>query len=465
MGVVSEYQRALSQALDARREWLEKTELPRLKEEFRTFHTAFGALYNLFLKKGLINEDPYKNEIKMGGEIEVPETGPLTDADRTEQFSIRLSNYDNQLDFLVNFHQFSMDFLSLDKIKRILGLVKYIDWVRLTDNSATPNTRIMEELLNHAKTGADQLALSIINESLVNLTKATGNILKSLKELSNFDREAYKLELRNNITAAMPAGDALGLPQVKKKFAALMPGKPFYPDLVEEVLKEDYSKAGPGLQQNILKQLAVPENKPVIAKPAVSFKSILIEGLNSIGSAAVTLVEIEPKLEENKILLESLKNGFWDKLRQLMQQIIKKEPDPVIYEIEYPDPVKGIPVREQVNFNNFCSDMERKVRVLMTLGSRGAAAARLEAMDETQLLGLLEKNIRDVQSLHKILSALDEYFKAKIGKEDREKVRGIKPELATVKNAIVKANQRRHEFSAQKEEEEQLKRLGINSRV
>ncbi|MDR2029607.1 MAG: hypothetical protein LBP93_08740, partial [Treponema sp.] len=190
MGAISDYQQALSQALDARHEWLEKTELSRLKEECRSFHTAFVALYNLFLKKGLISEDPYKNEAKMGGEIEIPDTGALTDADRIEQFSIRLSNYDNQLDFLVNFHQFSVDFLSLDRIKRILGLVKYIDWVRLTDNSAAPNTRTMGELINQVTTGADQLALSIINESLGNLTKSTGNILKALKELSDFDREA-----------------------------------------------------------------------------------------------------------------------------------------------------------------------------------------------------------------------------------------------------------------------------------
>jgi hypothetical protein len=465
MGTISDYQQALSHALDARREWLEKTELGRLKEEFRAFHTAFAALYNLFLKKGLINEDPYKNEVKMGGEIEIPETGPFNDADRKDELSIRLSHYDNQLDFLVNFYQFSIDYLSLDKIKRILSLVKYVDWTRLIDSSAPPNTRAAGELVNQAKTGADQLSMSIIGESLTNLTRATGNILKYLKELSDFDREAYKLEVRNKISAAMPAGDASALSQIKKKFAALMPGKPFYPDLVDEILKEDYSKAGPGLRENILKQLAVPENKPKIVKPAVSFKSILIEGLNAIGSVAVTLTEIGPKLEENKILLESQRNGFWDKLRQLMQQIMNKEPEPVIYEVEYLDPIKGIPVREEVNFNTFRSDMDRKTRILLTLGSRGAAVARLEAMDEPQLLGLLEKNIREVQSLHKILSALDEFFKAKTGKESRERVKGIKPELATIKNAIVKANQKRHEYSAQKEEEEQLRRLGINSGV
>jgi hypothetical protein len=321
----------------------------------------------------------------------------------------------------------------------------------------------VNELILQAKTGTDSLSLSIVGESLTNLTKATGNILKYLKELSDFDREVYKLEIRNNITAEMPAADAPGLPQIKKKFAAVMQGKPFYPDLIEEILKEDYSRAGAGLRENILKQLAVPENKPKIVQPTVSFKSILIEGLNAIGSTAATFTEIGPKLDENKDFLENRKHGFWDTLRHIIQQITKKEPDPLIYEVEYLDPIKGIPVKEEVNFTNFRVDMDRKTRILMTLGSRGAAAARLEAMEEAQLMGLLEKNIREVQTLHKILSALDEFFKTEVEKEDREKVKGVKPELATIKNAIVKANQKRHEFSAQKEEEEQLKRLGINS--
>jgi hypothetical protein len=465
MGAMSDYQQALSQVLDARREWLEKTELSRFKEEFRIFHTAFEALYNLFLKKGLINEDPYKNEAKMGGEIEVPETGALAETDRKDQLSLRLSNFDNQLDFLVNFYQFSLDFLSLERLKRILALIKYVDWVHLSDSTASPNTRAVGELIVQAKTGTDSLSLSLIGESLTNLTKATGSILTYLKELSDFDREAYKLEIRNNITAEMPAGEAPGLAQIKKKFAALMPGKPFYPDLIEEVLKEDYSKAGAGLREHILKQLAVPENKPKSVKPAVSFKSILIEGLNAVGSTALTFTEIGPKLDENSNFLESRKHGFWKTIRQIIQQITKKEPEPLIYEVEYLDPIKGIPVKEEVNYINFRNDMDRKTRILMTLGSRGAAAARLEAMDEIQLMSLLEKNIREVQSLHKILAALDEFFKAVVGKEDREKIKGIKPELATVKNAIVKANQKRHEFSAQKEEEEQLKRLGISSGV
>ena len=96
------------------------------------------------------------------------------------------------------------------------------------------------------------------------------------------------------------------------------------------------------------------------------------------------------------------------------------------------------------------------------MASRTATTTqKLEAMQEEQLVGFLERNIKELQTLHKVLSALDEFFKAEVDKDDRDKVKGIKPELSTVKNALVKANAKRHEYNAQKEEEEQLRRLGV----
>ena len=83
-------------------------------------------------------------------------------------------------------------------------------------------------------------------------------------------------------------------------------------------------------------------------------------------------------------------------------------------------------------------------------------------MTEEQIISYLEKNIRDVQFLHRTLGALDDFFKSNATADDRAKIKGIKPELGAIKNSIVKANQLRYEFSAQKEEEDQMKRLGIN---
>ncbi|MFP3090389.1 hypothetical protein LQZ21_08690 [Treponema sp. TIM-1] len=455
-----EYPKALADTLEARRTWLENTELVKLKEEFRSFHTAYLGLYNLFLKKGLIHEDPYKHEAKMG-EIQIPETGAFVEAKRTEQLSIRLSNFDNQLDFLVNFYQFSVDFLTLDRIKKILGLVKYIDWVHLNTDSSSANTRAVTEFISQLKPGSDPLSITLINECLGDLKKATANILAILKEITEFQREDYKLAIRQNITAEMSLDQTTAVPQIRKKFAAAMPGKPFYPDLIEELVKEDYSTEGPALQEKVLNALQLPDSKPKAAKAPVSFKHIIVEGLMVIGSVAATLSEITLKFEENGNLLQNRRKSLWEKIRQILKEMLHKEPDPIIYEVEYLDSVKGVNVKEKINYNSFRDNMERRARSLTGITRSGWT--KLEALQDEQLITLLEKNIREVQSLHKTLSALDDYFKLVIDQEDREKVRGIKPELATMKNAIIKANQKRHEYSAQKEEEEQLKRLGVSS--
>jgi hypothetical protein len=455
----NEYIQVLSNAINVRREWLEHSELAKLKEELRIFQTAFSSLYSIYLKKGLIHEDPYKHEAKMG-EIQIPETGSFPDVERVEQLSIRLSNYDNQLDFLVNFYQFSVEFLSLDRIRRILGLVKYIDWLRFTPDSQSPNTRAVAEITNQIRIGGDPLSVSVISESLQHLTKTTTTILSYLKLLSDFDREAYKLELRTAVIGTLSPAEASQISSIKKKFLSVMSGRAFYPDLVEEVIREDSSREGPALREKVLKSLEIEEKKNQTVKPAVSYKTILIEGIQIIGSVAVTLNEIGGKFDENEVLLENQKNTLWEKIKQLMQQVLNRDPPPVMYDVEYTDNVRGVAVREKINFDNFRSDMDRKARNLAAVSVRGNATGQLAAMQEGQLIQFLEKSIREVQALHKTASALDDFFKAEV---EREKVKGIKPELAAVKNAIVRANQKRHEFSAQKEEEEQLRRLGINS--
>ncbi|MDR2048735.1 MAG: hypothetical protein LBP69_04705 [Treponema sp.] len=455
-----EYQSTLSAALEAYRLWLEKSEFPKLKEECRTFHTSFAAIYNQLIQKRLIHEDPYKHEAK-AGEIKVPD--PISqESDKTEQLTISLSAYDNQLDFLVNFSQFSIEFLTLETIKRIVALVRYIEWTKFNTDTQSITTKVMVDITVQARTGGDPLAGRVIGDALNALDKSSAAIMVYLKEAANFDRESYKLELRQNLTGTLKAGEA-GLDFIRKKFPAAMPGRPFYPDLAEEVIKEDFSPGGDGLRQAVLKQLAVPENKPKTVKQVVSFKSILLEGCMILSSVAATLTDIAPKIDENSIVLQNRRQSFFEQLKAAFRQMLHKDPDPVIYEIECLDTTKGTSVREKVNFGVFRAELDHKIRSFASLGGRGGISSRLDAMNETQLLSLLERAVRDAQSVHKTLTGLDEYFKTEAPHETREKIRGIKPELATIKNAIIKANQKRHEYSARLEEEEQLKRLGLKT--
>jgi hypothetical protein len=453
------YPSSLSQALHSRADWIEKSEMAKFKEELRTFQVSYAALYNIFLKKGLIHEDPYKQEARIG-EIEVPDTSGFSEAERVEQLSIRLANYDNQLDFLVNFYQFNVEFLNLDRIKRILGLIKFVDWVHLSMDSPFPITKAMMELTISAKNGLDPMTLSLFNESLSKISRTTGAITGYLKILSDYHRESYKFELRATITGDMkPAEVTLG--GVKKKFAAAMPGRPFYPDLVEELIKEDYSEDGPALREKVLKSLQVEEAKPKLEKQQISFKQVLIEGLQVIGNVSNTLQEIIPKIDENEGVIANRKKSFWQKIRRLIQRIMGREPDPVVLELKYMDSARGTQIREKINYNSFRSDLDKRIRVLGSYAARGTVSQKLASLGEEQLTQILDRFIRDMQNTHRTLGAIDDFFKAEAVDGEREKIKGIKPELAAMKNAIVRANQIRHEYSARKEEEEQMRKLGI----
>jgi hypothetical protein len=460
MAGTEDYRNSLADALAARADWLDMSELPKLKEELRIYQSAFSSLYTIYLKKGIINEDPYKQEAKIG-EIEVPETGSFTDANRLEQLSLRLSHFDNQLDFLVNFYQFSAEFLNLDRIKRILGLVRYIDWSHLTGDSEFPVTTAVAELTTQAKSGIDPIALSIIGEALTKLPKATAAVIGYLKVLSDYQREKFKLRLRDEVTKDMNPQEASSAANIKKKFAALFSGQRFYSDLAEELIKEDYSNNGPALREKILASLAVQAKTAKIAKAPVSYKTILMEGVQVLSASYSAFSEIGIKLDENETLLANRHRGFWEKIREVMHQMMNKEPEEVVFDIEFMDSTKGIPVKQKIQYRSFRADMDKKIRVLASIAVKSSAYTRMEAMSEEQIISLLEKNIREVQTLHRTLNSLDEYFKLEAPREERSKIKGVKPELATIKNNIVRANQLRHEYSAAKEEEEQMKRLGI----
>jgi hypothetical protein len=457
--VAQSYNEVLMQALLARKDWLEKTELARLKEELRIFQVSYSVLYNMFLKKKLINEDPYKQDTKIS-ELAVPEVGAFNEAKRLEQLSLRLANYDSQLDFLVNFYQFAVDFMNLERIRKIVGLVRYIDWINLSPDSKSPNTQAVSELTSNAKTGGDSLTLSIIGESLTKLPKCTSSIIGILRDLSTYHKELYKLNVRNAI-AGMQASE-INAVNIKKKMNSAMPGTPFYQEFIEELVKEDYTKDGPAIKEGILKTLQVAEEKAKTTKPKVSYRDILIGGINALGSATTVLNEIAQKIDENQMVMERQKKGFFEKLKKLFRAMSNSDPEEIIYELQFIDQATGVEQKEHLHFFQFRTDFEKKIKVYSRMTGQGPFIAKLKSMPEEQVFAYLERAIKDLQSIHRTLTSLDEYFKSSVPREERDKIKGIKPELASVKNCFIKANQIRHDYSSRKEEEEQMRKLGIN---
>jgi len=450
------YTETLTPLLLERKDWLEKTEIPRLKEELRLFQVSFSVLYGIFLKKKLINEDPYKQENKIT-ELEVPEAGPFNEARRREQVSLRLASFDSQLDFLVNFYQFGVDYLNLERIRKIAGLIRYIDWISLTPDSKSPNTKVVAEITLNSKAG-DQITLNIIGESLTKLAKCTTSVMGILRDLTIYHKENYKLAVRG-ATKGMTESEATVV-NIKKKIVAVAPRAPIYQDFIGEVINEDYSNDGATIRESVLKSLKVPAGKSKSAKPKVDYKGILMDGVRAIGMSSAVMTEIAQKIDENEMNLTKEKTSIFSKLIKMIKAMMNAEPDAVIYELVFTDPIKGTQTKENLNLRQFRADLDRRIKILVGMNGQGPVITKLRAMTEEQILGYLDRTIRDIQNYYRTLVALDEYFK-NTAKESRDKIKGIRPELATIKNCTIKANQMQHEYSAAKEEEEQLKRMGV----
>ena len=452
------YVEVLSQTLLAKKDWLEKTEIPKLKEELRLFQVSFAALYGIYLKKKLINEDPYKQESKIT-ELEIPDATPFNEARRRDQISVRLAAFDSQLDFLVNFYQFSVEYLNLGRVRKIAGLIRYIDWINLTPDSKAANTKAVAEITLNSKSG-DQITLSIIGESLTRLSKCTASIMGILRGLTIYHKENYKLAVRGAIRGISPS--EANVASIKKKIAAAAPGVPIYQDFLEDVVNEDYSDQGQALKEAVLKSLQVSSASAKAAKPKVDYKGILLEGVRALGLSSSVMTEIAGKIDENEMTLANEKKGFWKKLKQIIRAMLNSEPEAVVYELIFTDPAKGTQSREYLNLSQFRADIDKRIKILAGMNGQGPVYTKLKAMTEEQVLGYLERAIRDMQNYYRTMVALDEYFKTSAN-ESRDKIKGIKPELSTIKNCMIKANQVVHEYGAAKEEAEQLKRLGASA--
>jgi hypothetical protein len=468
MSEQNDYLEQLNAALEARRDSLERSEMPKLKEEFRAFHTALLTLYSAFVKKGYITDDPYRSDAKTD-DIKVPESGPFIENNKRDQIGQRMSNLNKELDYLVTFYSFSIENFTQSKIKVMMGLVTYINWLRLSPDSDSPITQVVNNIITEARhSGMDSVSRTTLNEAVLKLGKCTGSIANHLKLISEFNREQYKYDLRVNVTASMTQAD-LKIPEIKKKFASACPGQPFYAELAEELIREDYSPKSADLREAVLKKLAVAEVKPKTVKKVLNYKPLLIEALNALGSASAILAEILPKISANHEIITNKKRGFFDAIKKVIKQMSSKEPEPFIYELEYAaantnkDGGGGGVRKEKLNYNSFTNEIEKLSKILQAIAANGSAAAKLEAMEETQLAEIFQRYMKDILVLHRTLGTLDEYFKANIDKTDKAKVKGIKPELGALKNATVRGNDKLAEYNAVKEEEAQFKKLGIDA--
>ena len=186
------------------------------------------------------------------------------------------------------------------------------------------------------------------------------------------------------------------------------------------------------------------------------------EGLRTLSAASFALEEAVSKLGENSILLSSFDQGLGARLRRMIRKLISPEAKGLAYEVQFIDPVTKASATESLDFKAFVEETGKKARFLGSLSQRGGASARrIEGMSDEQSYKFLQRNIEELQRALRVLAALEEFFRAQVPGEARARVRSIRPEMTTIKGAVIKANQKKHEYVAQCEELEQMRRLGI----
>jgi hypothetical protein len=455
----------LSQALARKAAYLESTVLPRLKDYMSVFSTTYENIYSILLRKSLVREDPYKYDEKIT-EVTTPSSEEFLESDKQDQMSQRLSLFHTQLDFLSTTYQFSLDFLELRRIKRIVELIGYIKWPNLNSGPANIVSRTLAQMLSRIKFGSDAVSSQIVSNSLSQMARLSSDVLAQLNEIAVYQRELYKLQVREYLLPNLEPG-AVRSPDaakaIKQLFRQAMEGSQYYPELIQEILQEEGSLKGEALKRNVLSALAVKEVKKKKKRDEPSSKDILLQTVKVIASSGFQLQDVAKKIAENVVALASGKRkGVRGKFRRWLLRLLGQQREEKIYDIEYFDVVSATTKKERISIDPFVEELGKKARLYASLASSGGpATARLREASEEQIFNFVSRHISSLQSVHRKLTGLNTYFKEKSPHDRPGKLRGFQMELSAVKNCILKANQKRHEYVARKEESEQMKRLGL----
>jgi hypothetical protein len=461
------FQERLASALETKRQFLEQKALPRLQESFHGFLNLYESLYGILLRKSLLQEDPYKYEQKIS-EVTVPAREAIQDSQKDEELSQRLSDFHRQLEFLNTYYQFTLDFLTLERLRRVIGLVQYVNWLHLVETAPDDTTATLAELITKVRLGTDSTATGILANALPQLEQQVRQILTLLKEVLGFQRQAYKLELRRRIVSARRrslAGVYAEAPeqayaQIKSQFQGEMRGEPFYRDLVLELLEEEFSEDSGRLQELALARLAVPEEKPQRQTQAPDYRAVLLEAVRLMLPAGVHLGEALRKVEANQQLLQG-RRRLGGRVRRWLRRALRSRSSEQLISLRYFDSVSSTTRVDKLNLQRFMVEMRKRITLFSALSTVGSAGhQKLQAAAEQTLLEFLTRNLGELQLAHRRLEGLSDMQRETAPAAERQRLKGIRIELSGLKNCIIRANRRRYDYVARKEEEAQLRKLG-----
>ena len=447
------YLEQLESALEKRSQWLESTQIPRLKEALASFDALFEGAMAMLIRKGLLREDPYNYE-QAFTEIVIPSDAPLPEFENSDEVSYRLAAFRRQIKYVSTELAFDLQSLGLARLKKISALVLFINWLDFGEGSSSSTTRAFARVFMKVRMSPDTMASQILKDCEIQIVKTVRQIRGLVAELIAFHRESWKAEIRRKVLTRYPPAAADGhvrkeeaLRAMRHGFGQSMEGKPWYPALAEELLEEENAEEGAARKQKLLASLAVIEPVKVEIAAPPEGRAILMDAVRILCRPHEELATALAILEENERLLTESRGSGGGWLKRLLGVGASPRAAERTYKVQYSEPGVPLPKTETIDFTSFLAETRKKASLLAALSSgTGPAYRRLSDTGEEQLAAFLDKELNEVLLIHRRLGSLNTLFQARSAQEKRTS-RGIKVELLTIKNSIVNANRKRHEHS------------------
>ncbi len=459
----------LDEALTKRAMVMAKQDIPQLKDACRTFQAAYEGIYKVLLEKGILQQDQYNYEEKIS-DLTPPPSDSFTESEMYTQMNLRLSSLHAQLDFLNNFFFMSPDTLDLRAVKGILGLIDYIHWGDISLSSSHLMTRSVSIYLEKLKKASDSMALNIAANSIKVLREQNKNIKQILKKISTYAKENYKLSVRVNILSHMTLdpkrihSDHNGtLQAIKFEFPVKWEGAPFFKQLVEEILEEDYGAQKEALQNGILKSLEVTEK--VVKKKKrnlqAELKKDLMDVVHEMAKVYMPLETIITRMDTNSRLLDENPSSFSEKFSRWFKRVMLRKLE-VYYDIQDTNSGKSRK-KEHLNFTSYINWLRMKATFYKSLNNpKSQSYLRASESSCDELEEFLAKNQQELKRIHTKVSVLESFFKESAEGPLKNQVKGYRAELTQLKGMIGKVITGLKEYQARKEEMDQLRDLGID---
>ena len=163
------------------------------------------------------------------------------------------------------------------------------------------------------------------------------------------------------------------------------------------------------------------------------------------------------------MILFYAKKTFFRKFVEALKKALGIKDKERVCTILVTDSQTGAKTSERIEVNTFMTKIEKLAHIYTGIGSKGAEYNKINSAKEDDALIFLNRQIQENQKLFTTINALDEHFKAHVEVMQRPKVKGLKIDLSSYRNAIIAVNKKRGEYVSAVEEIEQMKKLGISN--